>query len=187
MPGYSAILDACVLYPAHLRDLLLSMALTDLFRVRWTERIHDEWIRNLVAAGHDAAKLARTRRLMNEAVPDCLIEGYESLIESLKLPDPDDRHVLAAAITGGVDVIVTANVKDFPEDVLEPHGIQAQHPDDFVMYQFDLNPGRYCPVIKAMRARLKNPPFTVDQFLECFEKLRMPQTVQRLRYYADVL
>src|SRR5438270_9183993 len=114
MARYSALLDACVLYPAHLRDLLLSMALTDLFRVRWTDRIHEEWIRNLVAAGHDAEKLARTRRLMNEAVPDCLIEGYESLIETLKLPDPDDRHVLAAAITGGVDVIVTANLKHFP-------------------------------------------------------------------------
>jgi hypothetical protein len=163
------------------------MALTDLFRVRWTDRIHDEWIGNLVAAGHDAHKLARTRRLMNEAIPDCLIEGYASLVESVALPDPDDRHVLAAAITGGVDVIVTANVKHFPERVLEPYGVEAQHPDDFVTYQFDLNPGRYCTAIKAMRARLKNPPYTVEQFLQCFEKLRMPQTVQRLRYFADAL
>src|SRR5689334_17267373 len=161
---YSAIFDACVLYPAQLRDLLLSMACTDLFRARWTDDIHEEWIRNVVKAGHDRKKLENTRQKMNDAVPDCLIVGYHKLIPSLHLPDPNDRHVLAAAIVGGVDVIVTANTDDFPEADLSPFGIEAQHPDDFVMYQFDIDPARYCKAIKAQRARLKKPPLSVDKF-----------------------
>jgi hypothetical protein len=184
---YGAILDACVLYPAQLRDLLLSMATTDLFRVRWTERIHDEWIRNVVTNGGSPEKLARTRRIMNEAVPDCLVSGYEHLIDGLELPDPNDRHVLAAAIVGGVDAIVTTNLKHFPTDALAPYSLEALHPDDFVMYQFDLNPPRYCQAIKAQRARLRKPPLTVDQFLESLEKLQMPQTVARLKSFDTLI
>jgi hypothetical protein len=183
IPRYAAILDACVLYPAQLRDLLISMATTDLFRVRWTDRIHDEWIRSLVANGASPEKLARTSRLMNDAVPDCLVRGYEHLIDGLELPDPSDRHVLAAAIVGGVDAIVTTNLKHFPPDALERYSIEALHPDDFVMYQFDLNPPRYCEAIKAQRARLRKPPLTVDQFLESLERLQMPQTVARLKSF----
>ena len=151
IPRYAAILDACVLYPAQLRDLLLSMATTDLFTVRWTDQIHDEWIRNVVANGGSPEKLARTHRIMNDAVPDCLVAGYEHLIDGLMLPDPDDRHVLAAAIVGKVDAIVTTNLKHFPPDALERYSLEALHPDDFVMYQFDLNPPRYCEAIKAQR------------------------------------
>ena len=89
--------DACVLYPAPLRDLLMRLALTDLFQARWTDQIHDEWTRNVLANRPEltAESLARCRRLMDEHVPDCLVTGYESLIPTLSLPDPDDRHVLA--------------------------------------------------------------------------------------------
>jgi hypothetical protein len=103
--GFTAIFDACVLYPAPLRDLLLSLAQTELFRARWTNDIHEEWIRSVLKDRPDLApNLQRTRELMDTAVPDCLVTGYQSLIDSLKLPDPQDRHVLAAAIVGRASV-----------------------------------------------------------------------------------
>ncbi len=97
MSGYTALYDACVLYPAPLRDLLLQLALTGLFRARWSATIHDEWTRNVLLDRPDltAAQLQHTRALMDAAVPDALVVGYEKLIPSLTLPDPDDRHVLA--------------------------------------------------------------------------------------------
>ncbi len=186
-PRYAAILDACVLYPAQLRDLLLSMATTDLFSVRWTDQIHDEWIRNLIANGGSPEKLAPTRRIMNDAVPDCLVTGYEHLIDGLELPDLGDRHVLAAAIVGRVDAIVTTNLKHFPAQILSRYSLEALHPDDFVMYQFDLNPPRYCQAIKEQRARLRKPPITVDKFLESLERLQMPQTVARLKSFDNLI
>lgn len=127
MLGSAVIYDACVLYPAPLRDLLLHLALTDLFRARWSDAIHDEWIRNLLAKRPDLtpAQLARTRRLMDQAAPDCLVTGHETLIDQLRLPDPDDRHVLAAAIHCRARLIVTFNVNDFPPTALEPYGVEA--------------------------------------------------------------
>ena len=109
----TAVYDANILYPAPLRDLFIRLAQAGLVRARWTETIHDEWIRNVLKDNPQlsAERLARTRTLMNEAVRDCLVTGYEDLIESLSLPDPDDRHVLAAAIRAGAEVIVTYNLE----------------------------------------------------------------------------
>ncbi|HZL35399.1 MAG TPA: PIN domain-containing protein [Tepidisphaeraceae bacterium] len=187
MARFTAIFDACVLYPAHLRDLLLTMAATDIFKARWTNHIHEEWIRALVKKGHDPAKLARTRRLMDAAVPDCLVTGYESLIEGLVLPDANDRHVLAAAIAISADVIVTSNLKHFPAADLAQFQIEAQHPDDFVIYQFDIDPPGYCRAIKGQRERLKIPPMAVDPFIGLFEASQMPQTAARLRYHKTLI
>ena len=124
MANFVALFDACVLSPASVRDLLLRLALTDLFRARWTDRIHDEWIGGVLKRRRDLSKaqLERARDLMNQAVPDCLVTAYESLIDGLHLPDPDDRHVLAAAIRCQAGVIVTYNLKHFPEDALAPYG-----------------------------------------------------------------
>ena len=98
---FTAVFDACVLYPSVLRDVLLRLAITDTFRAKWTDNIHDEWIRNLKANHPDIDEnyLNKTRQLMNAHVRDALVEGYEHLISSVVLPDPDDRHVVAAAIT----------------------------------------------------------------------------------------
>jgi predicted nucleic acid-binding protein len=111
--SFTALFDACVLYPAPLRDLLLQMAVSETFRARWTETIHDEWTRNLLANRPNlkAEAIENTVQAMNRAIEDCLIVGYEDLIPSLDLPDKDDRHILAAAIKGGADVIVTFNLK----------------------------------------------------------------------------
>jgi len=107
MANFIVLYDACVLYPAPLRDLLMSVAMTNQFRARWTSEIHDEWTRNLLKNREDLSEeqLKRTVELMNLAVPDCLVENYEGYINSLELPDPNDRHVLAAAIKCQADVL----------------------------------------------------------------------------------
>src|SRR3954468_4203517 len=134
-----ALLDACVLYPAPVRDFLMRLALTGLFQARWTDAIHDEWTRNVLADRPDVTResLERCRRLMDEHVPDCLVTGYEFLIPTLSLPDPDDRHVLAAAVHGGAGAIVTFNLKDFPASVLGGYHIEPVHPDEFIVRLWD--------------------------------------------------
>jgi predicted nucleic acid-binding protein len=186
---YTALYDANVLYSAPLRDLLMRMAMEDIYLARWTDAIHDEWIRSLLEKRPDlnAEQLHRTRLLMNSHVRDCLVTGYESLIESLVLPDPNDRHVLAAAIKARADVIVTANLSDFPSENLEPYGIEALHPDDFIVYQFDLNEAAVCRAVRKQRAGLKNPPMTVEQLLEILAGQSLPKTVGRLRPFAQLL
>jgi hypothetical protein len=115
--NFTALYDACVLYPAPLRDLLMQLALTDLFRARWTDQIHDEWIRNVLKNRPDLTleQLTHTKNLMNSHVRDCLVRGYERIIPSLNLPDLGDRHVLAAAIIGEaedfyIQTLVTLNL-----------------------------------------------------------------------------
>lgn len=185
---FVVVYDACVLYPAPLRDLLMRLAMTGLFAARWTQEIHNEWSRNLIANRPDLAdRLPRTIELMNTAVPDSLVTGHEALVDALALPDPDDRHVLAAAIRAGAQLIVTFNLKDFPADDLAPFGVEAVHPDDFVSQQFDLNEGRILGAVKDHRASLKNPPKSVDEYLDTLEASGLVVTVDRLRPFRDVL
>ncbi len=136
-----ALLDANVLYPAPLRDYLLHLASLGVYEPVWTAAIQDEWIRNLVKARPDInrAALEATQRSMDKAFPGSNVMGYESLIENLSLPDPDDRHVLAAAIKGDAQIIVTANLKDFPSSVLLAYSIRAEHPDEFISGCIDRN------------------------------------------------
>lgn len=191
MAAYSVLYDACVLYPAPLRDLLLRLAMVDLFRARWTELILNECFRNILLNRPDLKpnQLTRTRELMNAHVLDALITGHETLIQSLTLPDPDDRHVLAAAICGGVDSIITYNLSDFPPQILKTYGIEAQHPDDFIACQLDLSPARVLIAVREQRAALKRNPRTLDEFLATLEQQRLVQTVARLRrdHYTDLL
>ena len=99
----------------------------------------------------------------------------------------NDRHVLAAAIVARAGAIVTFNVKHFPQTILEEFGLEAQHPDDFLIYQFDLAQAAVCTAIKRLRARLKNPPMSVDEYLACLLRQQLPQFVDKLRRYRDVL
>jgi hypothetical protein len=185
----TAILDACVLYPAPLRSLLMYLALTDLFRAKWTDTIHEEWMRSVLRDYPDISreKAERVRDLMNAHVRDCLVTDYEDLIPALTLPDPDDRHVLAAAIRAGADVIVTINLGDFPAATLKTYGIEAQHPDDFIIHLLDLAPGTVCAAVKRQREGLRNPPKSAHELLATFEKQGLAQTVARLRGFIDVL
>jgi predicted nucleic acid-binding protein len=189
MSHYTALLDANVLYPAPLRDLLMQLAVTDLFRAKWTADIHREWIDALLEnqPHRNRADLERTRDLMDRHTRDCLVTEYEPLIASLALPDPDDRHVLAAAIAGRCDVIVTQNLKDFPEDVLASFGIEAQHPDEFLSNHLNLAPGIFCISVQKVRHRLKNPTYTVDEYLDNLTRQGLVGTVAELKTFAQLL
>lgn len=173
------VFDANVLYSASLRDLLMNLTLAKIVHAHWTDRIHEEWIRSLLRDRPDLKResLERARDAMNGSVRDCLVHGYEELIETLHLPDPDDRHVLAAAIRSQSSFIVTRNLKDFPADALAPYKIKAVSPDDFVFGLLVANPGKVLPVIKSHREKLKNPPKTVDQHLDTLRRQGMHKTV----------
>jgi hypothetical protein len=121
------------------------------------------------------------------ASPDGLVTGYEDLIQSLSLPDPDDRHVLAAAIRTGASVIMTRNLADFPSGILAAHGVEAQHPDDFVVALLDLEPDAVCAAVKAQRESLRNPPKTAEELLATLEAQGLTQAVARLRQFATTL
>lgn len=178
---FTALFDACVLYPPSLRDVLLSLAVTGLFRARWTARIQQEWIDAAIRDRPElAGRLQRTRALMEAAVPDALVGGYEELIDALALPDPDDRHVLAAAIVGRADVIVTLNLKHFPRSALGPRNIEAQHPDVFIVHVLTLYPSVALPAIKLLRERLKTPGFSAEEYLDLLARRGLPETAAYL-------
>lgn len=132
-------------------------------------------------------KVERIRDLMNAHVRDCLVTDYEELIPAITLPDPHDRHVLAAAIRARADIIVTLNLADFPAATLKTYGIEAQHPDDFIIHLFEIAPETVCAAVKKQRESLRNPPKTADELLAIFESQGLVQTVARLRELIDLL
>lgn len=183
MAGPAAVLDANVLYPAGLRDLLLRLADRYLFAPLWSADIHAEWMRSLLAdrPDVDAGVLERTRKVMDGHFPDAVVTGYEAVAAGLDLPDPDDRHVLAAAIRGGADMIVTRNLRDFPVDRLAPHALAAQHPDAFVAGLFEADPGAVLAAVRGHRAALRHPPRSARDHLAALERLGLSGTVSLLR------
>lgn len=187
--AFVVVYDACVLYPAPQRDLLIRLARTGLFRARWTEMILDECFRNVIENRPDLqpAALARTRELMIKAVPDCLVTGFEPLIDGLELPDADDRHVLAAAIRSAAQAIVTANLHDFPAEKLKPYGVEAIHPDDFVLDLLDLAPGAVASVAADQAASLKSPPRTIGDLLDTLRAQGLVRSVAKLREVLGTL
>ncbi|WOB48094.1 PIN domain-containing protein [Xanthomonas hydrangeae] len=178
-----------MLYPAPLRDLLMWLGLSGRFRARWSVQIHQEWKRSLLLNRRDltAEQVDRTSALMDRAIPDCLVSGYEPLIEALHLPDPNDRHVLAAAIRCSASVIVTFNLKDFPSATLAPFGIEAQHPDEFIENLFDLDQAAVVSAAQRQRAQLTNPGMEVERYLEVLLRQGLVQTVKALTIYRTVL
>lgn len=184
MSQYMVLFDANVLYPAPMRDALMQLAVTDHFKAKWTADIHREWIDALL---RNEPHRERTRDLMDRATCDCLVTGYEALVLALILPDPDDRHVLAVAIVGRCDAIVTQNLKDFPPVALAPFGIETQYPDDFFRNQLSLAPGLVCSALRKVRARLKNPPKSVDEYLSILTQQGLVATVADLEQFADLL
>lgn len=180
---FVVIYDASVLYPNTLRDLLIRLAQTGLIQARWTEEIHDEMFGALIRdrPDLDQAKLDRTRILMGTAVRDWKVTEYEPLIDSLKLPDPDDRHVLAAAIKARAQVIVTSNLRDFPAAELQPWDIEAKSPDDFVRDQISLNRAVVYAAIQQIADSWQRPPGSVDDVLNRLERNGLLVSVAELR------
>jgi hypothetical protein len=167
----------------------METAAMGLFRAKWTDKIHDEWISSLLKSRPDLdpKKLERTRTLMNEAVPDCLVSGYERLAAELDLLDEGDKHVLAAAIHCNADAIITFNLKDFPTDKLAVYHIEPQHPDDFVFHQFGINEAAVLNAVRRCRLRLKAPPMPAEEYLLALERCGLPQSVAHLRDYAEII
>lgn len=168
--------------------MLMRLALTDLFKAHWSDHIHEEWINSLLKQRKFTRdKLNRVRELMDSHAKDAKVTGYEPLIDNLELPDPNDRHVLAAAIRCGANAIITFNLKDFPKSVLTQFGIDALHPDDFIYCHVDIAPSVCCSAIKKQRLALKNPEVSVDNFLASLQKQQLPQTISKLKEFSDFL
>lgn len=181
--GLVAVLDANVLYPAPVRDLLLSLADVKLYRPKWTSLIQDEWVRNLLINRPDInpKSLKRLQAAMNSAFPDAGISSYESLIDDIILPDMDDRHVLAAAVKGEANIIVTNNLKHFPAKHLKTYYIEVQTPDKFVKNLITLNETRVLKAFQAQISRLVNPPQSANQVFSTLERCGLTGSVEILK------
>jgi hypothetical protein len=189
MSRYTALLDANILYPAPMRDIFMQLTVDDLFRAKWTTDIHNEWIEALLKnePHRERADLERTRDLMDKSTRDSIITGYGAIIPGLKLPDPDDRHVLAAAIVGRCDVIVTQNLKHFPKAALQTFGIEAQHPDNFLTNHLNLYTEQFCAAIRKVRLRLQNPPYSVEEYLATLKRQGLVATASELEEFAELI
>jgi predicted nucleic acid-binding protein len=181
--AFIVVYDACVLHPAPLRDLLIRIASTGIVRARWSARILDECFTSILRTRPDLTPeaLRRTRELMERAIPDALAPAHEWLAAPVELPDPDDRHVVATAIQSAAQVIVTFNLKDFPASALTPLGIEAQHPDDFVMHCLSLAPGVTLRAFGEQVAGLRHPPLEENQVLDMLRGLGLVRTAAQLR------
>jgi predicted nucleic acid-binding protein len=181
--AYAVVLDACVLFPSTLRDTLLTLAQRRLFQPLWSERILDEMRRNILAKRPHVvpARLDRTLQLMRATFDGACVEGFEPLEAGLELPDPDDRHVLAAAIISGAQAIVTKNLKDFPAKTLGGFDIEAVHPDDFLLDQLDLAPPAVVGGLRDQVNRFKNPPMDLIGLLARLERDEVPRFAEEVR------
>lgn len=181
--AFVVLYDANVLYPSTLRDLLIRVAQAGLVQAKRTDQILDEVLRNLKLNRPDLedARLDRTRELMNRAVRDCPVTGYEPLVDALELPDPDDRHVLAAAVKARAQVIITNNLKDFPPDELVAWDIEAKGADDFVHDQIDLSRDTVYGAVQRIADSWANPPGTIADVLTSLERDGLVQSVAALR------
>lgn len=166
--AFVALLDANVLYPAYLRDLLLRLAQAGVYQPRWSAEILDEVARN-VKEGRDPTgqqKVDRMIYLMKRHFEDAEVTGYEGLVPAMT-NDPKDRHVLAAAITGGADVIVTYNLRHFPSGSREPYNIDAQGPDEFLRHQWEqADHERFVAILERWTTQLQRHPDTLEGVLE---------------------
>ncbi|MFD0986186.1 PIN domain-containing protein [Methyloligella solikamskensis] len=185
---FVVVLDANVLYPFRVRDALLRFAEAGLYRARWSPSILKEWVDNLLAEKpHLAVSIESQFRAMEAAFPEALVTGFSDLIESLELPDPNDRHVLAAAIRCGAQQIVTENLKDFPEDCLKPWGLEAVSADTFLASTYELYPAEATSALRRMRADYQNPKMNVSEFLLDLTKSGLVKTVGIARSEVDLL
>ncbi|CDZ56698.1 PIN domain-containing protein [Neorhizobium galegae] len=177
-----AVYDACVLYPFHLRNVLIQCAFDGLVEARWTDDIHDEWIRNLAAntPALPIERLITTRDRMKAVLPDADVADYRPLVAGLELPDPNDRHVLAAAVAGKASVIVTWNLKDFPVKHLLPYGVTSQSPDDFLADLHAAFPDALISSVKRARHNLRKSTPSVEAFVNALQQ-------GGLKTFSDVL
>jgi predicted nucleic acid-binding protein len=178
--AFPAFLDTCVLYPAYLCDTLLRLAEASAYRPLWSADVLAELQRNLVGRGIPPERVDRRLAHMTRAFPDALVDGYESLIDGMT-NHPKDRHVLAASVRANAEVIVTFNLKDFPEPALKPYDVAAIHPDEFLLDQLDLYPGVTVQVLQQQAASYRRVPNTVPDILVLLERTGVPRFAAEVR------
>lgn len=187
---YTAVIDACVFYGMLKTDTLMSLCSRGLFAAKWSERIENEWIGHLSEKmPNKEAEIIRRRDKMRVAVPDWAVcpKGIASIEQSLQLPDMNDRHVLAAAMIGHADCIVTDDKWGFDDEIVSQYGIEIIDTDSFIVNQLDLDEYQALAALKAMRLRWKNPDATPDDFCAVFEKNKLLLTAQRLRDRIELI
>jgi predicted nucleic acid-binding protein len=183
LASFTVVYDACVLYPAPLRDLLIRIAASGIVRARWSHAILDEMTRSILRDRSDLSReqLARTVGLMEQAVPDALVVQFESLIPAIDLPDDGDRHVVAAAVKCGAQAIVTFNLKHFPDHDLARWDLEPKHPDEFLLDSIDLAQGVVVRCLTEQAAALKNPKVSVDVLVETLRKNGLVRSASALQ------
>jgi PIN domain len=189
VPKPTALFDANVLASITLTDLIVESAHQGLFKARWSDDIHAEWTRAVVGANPalDPAKIARRRQQMDANTDEALVTGYADITPNLTLPDLGDRHVLAAAIVGLCDTLVTFNLKHFPAATLATHGVTPMHPDLFFLDCFADDELAVLKVLKTCRARMKAPPLSADDYLARLHKVGLPLLSARLAGHTALL
>lgn len=186
---FTAFFDANVFYGARLRSLVLWVAQTGLFRARWSADVHREWIDSLLANRPDLnrADLERTRQAMDDAVPDAVVGGYQPLIDGLVLPDPADRHVLAASIVCRASCIVTFNLADFPGPSLAPYGLHAVHPDEFLLDVESIDPGAFAGAVRDDFAHCRRPRLRFADYVDALRRAGVPQIADQIEQLTVIL
>lgn len=185
---FVVILDANVLYPFRIRDVLLTFAHEGLFRARFTEEIMYEWTKNLVQQKPELEESVISQaRMIRQTFDECFVTGHMSLIDGLEMPDKDDRHVLAAAIRCSAQVIVTENRRDFPPDLLEEYDIEVLGADDMLVSTYELFPVEAARALGRVRRRYKNPSMTVSEFLLDLTRAGLPKLAAVARRDIEAL
>jgi predicted nucleic acid-binding protein len=187
---YTALIDACVLHSIAMTDALMSLATKGLFAAKWTAEIEGEWIRSVERARPDVqGKLGYRRDQMRIAMPDWEVDerAWRPLTTGIVVPDPKDAHVVAAAIAGHVDAIVTLNLKDFPDEILQGYGIDVIDPDTFIINQWDLDTATAIAAFKDMRGRRTKPSEDAEGFAAALERTGLPATAERLRSALELI
>lgn len=177
-----AVYDACILYPFHLRNIVVQAAVDGLVDARWTDAIHDEWMRNLLVntPGLPAERLAVTKQLMDIALPEATVTGYEKHIETVDLPDPDDRHVAAAAIEAGASMIVTWNLRHFPVGELKKHRLVRQSPDGFLVGLYEQASDMLIGSLSNARRNLSRSRVSASDFVAILRDQRLAKLAARI-------
>lgn len=177
---FTAVLDTNVVFPIEIRDLLFWFAFHELFTPKWSKYIFDEWDDVMERKGVSEKERMKRITKANLAFPDAMVNNYESLIDSLKLPDANDRHVLAAAIKTNANVLVTNNLKDFPKEYLASFGLCAKGSDDFLTDTIDLNPETAVKAFREMVLHRRNPEMDEYQVLDALRRNGLKDTADYL-------
>jgi predicted nucleic acid-binding protein len=184
---FAAFLDACVLVPVALTDTLLRLAEAGLFRPLWSQDVLEEATEAVAEIWPNELNGMRRRvAAMRKHFPDAMVDGWQPLVRGIHLPDPGDRHVIAAAVLGRADCVITSNLKDFPRHALEPLGLETVSPDAFLLDQLDLAPSVTVRVVRAQAAATGQPPhlpLTPIDVLRAIELAGAPAFANEMRHY----